>query len=483
VASAAASVVLLAAARAGLPAQALTLQEGIALAQDRGAAARAARSTRDAARWRDRAFGARLFPQLALTGEAISLDRAINAVPQDDGTTFFIRQSQNVSALNLQLSQRLPFTDGQFFVSSGLSRIDLFGDQTTRYWRSTPVLVGLTQQIFRPRALVWDRREQALVATAAERAFAEAREQIAIEAATAFFDLHAAQVDLRNATGNAAVNDTLYMLSKGRYEVGKIGENDLLRSELAVLQARTAVDEARLEQERAASSLRRLLDVPRDADLAIVSPSEPPAFDVDPGEAAAVARRNGSRTVDLDLETVRARRRVSEARFSRGFGATLSAVAGFDQTAPVLDEAYRSPLGRQRVTLGVELPLVQWGAGHADLEAARADARAVASTSEAAREAAEQEAYFAARRFTLARRQLALAAKADTVAARRFDVAKNRYVIGKIDMGDLYVAQGEKDAAVRGYVQALRDAWLAYYTLRRLTLYDFEASRPISGAP
>ena len=71
-------------------------------------------------------------------------------------------------------------------------------------------------------------------------------------------------------------------------------------------------------------------------------------------------------------------------------------------------------------------------------------------------------------------------AKADTVAARRFDVAKNRYIIGRIDIGDLYIAQSEKDAALLSYVEALRNFWLAYYRLRRLTLYDFETARPLA---
>ena len=69
----------------------------------------------------------------------------------------------------------------------------------------------------------------------------------------------------------------------------------------------------------------------------------------------------------------------------------------------------------------------------------------------------EQDARFAALALPLARRQLATSAKADTVAARRFDVAKNRYIIGRIDIGDLYIAQSEKDAALLSYVDALRN--------------------------
>jgi outer membrane protein len=74
---------------------------------------------------------------------------------------------------------------------------------------------------------------------------------------------------------------------------------------------------------------------------------------------------------------------------------------------------------------------------------------------------------------------LTISAKADTVAAKRFEVAKNRYVIGKIGIGELYIAQQEKDAALQQYVQALRGYWAAHYRLRRVTLYDFEAGRAI----
>ena len=129
--------------------------------------------------------------------------------------------------------------------------------------------------------------------------------------------------------------------------------------------------------------------------------------------------------------------------------------------------------------LDVSMPLVQWGAGHAAVEAARADEARVASDMRARQETQAEEARFAALQLTQAQRILVISAKADTVASKRFDVAKNRYVIGKIDMGALYIAQSEKDAALQSYVQALRGYWNAYYQLRRLTLYDFAAGRPI----
>jgi outer membrane protein TolC len=125
------------------------------------------------------------------------------------------------------------------------------------------------------------------------------------------------------------------------------------------------------------------------------------------------------------------------------------------------------------------MPLVQWGAGHAAVEAARAEGDRVESASRASREQIMENAHFTALQLAQSRRQLLISAKADTVAAKRFEVAKNRYVIGKIDIGALYIAQSEKDAARLAYVQSLSGFWGSYYRLRRVTLYDFAADREI----
>ena len=215
--------------------QPITLQDAVALAQQRGLQAQAARAARDAARYRSAAFTARLLPQLSLGGSVPTYNRSIIPVTQPDGSTLFRPQDQTNAALRLRLSQRLPVTGGELFISSSLARLTVSGPQAIETWSSTPITIGLQQDILRPNVAAWDRREQAVSAELAERQYREALEDIALATTDLFFDKYAARVALDNAVTNAAVNDTLYTLNKGRFEVGKIGENDLLQSELALL--------------------------------------------------------------------------------------------------------------------------------------------------------------------------------------------------------------------------------------------------------
>lgn len=234
----------------------LTLQDAITMALRQGPSAQVARSVRDAAQYRDRAFNARLLPQLFVSGNAANYNHGINPITLPDGSTQFIGQSQNQSTVQMGFSQRIPLTGGQVSVGTAVSRIDQFSTAATpgsTFYQTSPVVISLQQDLFKPRTVVWDERVQSLSATVAERGYLEAREDVAGVTADAFFNLYAQQMTLANATANVGINDTLYTLNKGRFEVGKIGENELLKSELALLRARAAVDDAKLARDRGKS--------------------------------------------------------------------------------------------------------------------------------------------------------------------------------------------------------------------------------------
>jgi outer membrane protein TolC len=460
-----------------------TLRDAVERAQRQGLQAKAAVAQRNAARQRDRAFAGALLPQLSLNGNLPVYNRSIIPVLQPDGSTVFQPQQQNEAALTAQITQRLPVTGGDLFVNSSLSRLDVSGNREIRTWQSTPLLVGIRQDLFRPNRQRWDNREQELRYDISERTYAESLEEIAIATTNAFFDHYNARVGLENAETNVAVNDSLYTLNEGRFEVGRIGENDLLQSELALLRARNAVDAARLEHDRTLAALRLALDLPVGAPVRLTVPVDIPRIAADTALAVREALKNRAAVQELELSEVQAERRVSESRFGTGPGANVQASVGFNQTGSEAGAVYQDLRQAQRFSVGVQIPVLQWGARGGQIEAAKADLSRQEFTNRQSREQTIQDAHFAALQLALAERVLQVAAKADTVGTKRFDVAKNRYVIGRIGIDNLYQAQTEKDGALQAYLQALRGYWVAYYRLRRLTMYDFEQNAPIRGAP
>ena len=199
-----------------------------------------------------------------------------------------------------------------------------------------------------------------------ERQYLEAREDVAIQTVNLFFDVYAARVALETATRNAAVNDTLYTLNKGRYEVGRIGENDLLQSELALLRARTNLDGARLEYDRAAAALRMALNLAIDAPLEVTIDALVPTFEADTARAVAEALRNRAAVSDVALQEVQARRRITEARLAQGLGATVSASYGYNATGDELSRAYHDLQEARQFSLSLPVPPLAVGGAQGD---------------------------------------------------------------------------------------------------------------------
>jgi len=474
------ALLALALAAAPLRAQApLSLQDAIRLAQENGHDARAARDAHESARDRDQAFRQRLFPQLSLGGTLPQYNRSIIPVLQPDGTTQFRPQQQTSTTLSLNLSQTLPLIGGDLFVTSSLQRLDLSGAQSLQTWSSAPFSIGVRQDILRPNAANWDRRVQNAQIASDERDYLATLETVAVQVADLYFAGYAARKGLANAEANATVNDTLYRINTGRLQVGKIGENDLLQSQLALLRAHAALEAARLEDARATAALRLALGLPADRLITFAVTTDVPDLEPDTAVAVTEALRNSATVSQAALQDVQASRRVTEAQLADGIGATVQASYGFNATAPDMRTAYQNLLESRTLQVSVQMPLWQWGAHGSGVRAAKADRDRATEQSRSALEQLAMQAKFAALSVTQARRNLAVQAVADSVAGKRFEVAYNRYVIGRITIDNLYIAQNEKDQALLDFVAALRGYWIAYYQLRGITLYDFVAAKPI----
>lgn len=459
----------------------LTLGSAIDLARRNGPQTAIIRQQFAQSRWDNRSFHAQYLPQLSLTGNAPGFQRSINDILQDNGDIRYVEQRQTSSSVNLQLSQQIPLTGGTVFVASGLNRLELLGDFDRSEWRTSPLRLGVSQPLFRFNQQKWTRRTEPLRFEVAQKRYVEDLEEVSVDITSAFFDVFIAEMNVDIATFNVAVNDTVYTLSKGRFDIGRIAENDLLQSELALLNAQTSLSDAQIAYERALQNLKTDLGLSPTAELIVVPPTTIPELTLQPQDAVGQARSNRSAFLNLELQALQAERDLSQARLENGFTADLSASYGLNQTASSFSDAYTDPLNQQALSVNFQVPVFQWGRRKAEVQSALAAQEEIELTIAQQQELLDQETYFEAVQLLQQQQQVALAAKADTIATRRFEVARSRYLIGNIDITDLFDAQREKDTARRSYFQTLRQFWVSYFRLRNLTLYDFVENRRLSA--
>ena len=430
--------------------------------------------------WGYRNYRAGILPQIGLSGVFPSYNGGIDRVTQPDGSVDFRNRSVAYEYLRLNVDQYVGLTGGLFSFSSDLQRIDNFEPNVSTQFVSVPFQLSYSQPVLLYNSIKWAKRIEPIRYEESQRKFIEDLELIGEETVMMFFDALDAQIQYQIAQLNKANQDTLFKISKGRYDLGKIAENDLLQIELSFLNASNDLKQSELNLETRTQGLKRYLSIPTTESIQLNQPIKIPQFDVPFEKALIQAKNNQQRVLEFRRRRLQAERDVAQARGNGGYTLSINAGVGRSEQGNNLSEVYPGSQQQQFLTLGFSVPLVDWGKNKAAIRQAKANQELVQVQVEQDEIAFEQEIYLQVMQFNMQKEQLRIAAKADTIAQKRYEVTKNRYYIGKISITDLNIAQNEKDMARMAYLSELRNFWRSYFIIRRLTHWDFEKDELIS---
>ena len=456
----------------------LTLNQTIERARLQSPDAQNARHSFRSAYWNYKYYCANYLPTLKLTSNPY-LDRAINKVTLGDGNVKFVEQNLLSTDLTLSLTQNIPWTGGTLFVETAAQRLDLFSNNTYS-WQTSPINIGYSQSLFGYNNLKWDRRIEPIRYSEAKKTFVETLELVAANATEKFFNLAKAQSNYEIANTNYANADTLYIYAQGRYNIGTISENEMLQLEINKLTEETNRMNAHIEMENCMQELRSYLGIQEDIEIKADVSAYIPDIHIELSTALILANENSPEIQNMIRRKLESESAVSKARANAGLKADIYLRFGLTQTAEKLKDAYHNPLDQQYVSLGITLPILDWGRGKGQVRVARSNRDLVYTQVEQDKTDFDLNVRKLVKQFNLQAQRVSIAARTDQTAQRRAEVARKLYLLGKSSILDLNASITEKDTARRNYISALYNYWSLYYTLRSLTLYDFEKDTPLT---
>ncbi len=459
------------------------LKQIVNLARDRSIWALQASVRKENRYWQFRVYKSNYAPQLSMDGRFPDYIRRYDEVRQPDGTYDFKPVNINNSNVNLRLSQSLAATGTEFFLNSGINRFDNF-ETGEKIYSGAPIAIGFQQPLFFYNDLKWDKKIEPLRYEESKREFVEDLENISLIATTRFFDLLLAQISLEISQLNLTNNDAIYKIGEGRYNLGKIAENELLDLELNVMNSKQGVAQANVDLETSGLRLRTFVGITYIDKIVLLLPDIIPYFNVNESAAIEIARKNRPDAIAFSRRQLEAERSVAMARGQSGINATLAAGFGLSgYSATGLPDMYADPVDGQELSIGFQVPIIDWGRQKSRVKTAEASLKLEEYTIQLDEINFDEEIFTQAKQIKMLREQVSISEQADKIAFRRYDIARNRYLIGKISITDLNLALRDKDDAKRTYIQSLRSFWVSYYTLRILTLYDFEENVTLYNEP
>lgn len=457
----------------------MTISDAVQMARLQSPDVLVARHSFRSSYWNYCYYKANFLPSLTFNSSP-NFNHSINVISATDGSSKFVEQNQLITNATLSLSQNIALTGGNLSLRSDIQRLDLFGNNKQTSYQTNPITLSYSQSLFGYNQLKWDKKIEPLKYEAAKKSYVETLELVSVRAVSHFFNLARAQTNREIAKTNYANADSLYTFAKGRYNIGTITENEMLQLEINMLNEETNMMNAQIEEENYMQELRSYLGIKETININTIVDEKVPTIVIAPDLALQLALENSPDIINMERRKRESESSVAHAKANSGLKADVYAQLGLTQTGDKIGVAYKDPLNKQYMEVGIRLPILDWGRGKGQVKVAQSNRDVVLAQVEQDMINFEHNISKTVKQFNLQSNKVRVATKTNITANRRNEVARRLYILERSTILDLNSAIAEKDAAKRNYINTLYDFWYLYYTIQSMTLYNFEKNMPLT---
>jgi outer membrane protein TolC len=259
-----------------------------------------------------------------------------------------------------------------------------------------------------------------------------------------------------------------------------IPEADLMSLKLDVIIAQNRLKQAEIDLARAMFAFVSFLNMEKDTPVRLELPDKPADFHITVDMALEQARDNNPDFLDNQQKIFEAERNVDQTQKSAVFDASFYASIGFNQGAQTFGDAYRNPLQQDIVSVGFTIPLIDWGVRKGKANMAKNNLNVTRISVQQKEINIEQDVIMTVNDFNVQQGLMQRAEEAMQLANMIYNSTIERFIIGRVDINSLTLSLNRQKEAQKSYIAALKNYWLSYYKLRKLTLFDFEKQEKIS---
>lgn len=470
-------------------AQPMTLDEAISTARTQSVAALSAKASFVSDYWAWRSYQASRLPSLYLYGTLGSFDRSIHSVevPVDDDQgdqNTRIVYSKNYSmenSLGLRVRQNISLTGGTLYLYTDLNRTDQFSAKNNRLsWYSQPVTLSYVQPLFTYNQFKWNKLISPKEYEQAKRTYLESMEDVTIQAVDLFFSVLEAQSQYDVARTNRENTSQMLSIAAERLSLGSITRDEYLQLELRMLSDSISVNENFVSLRKARMNLNSLLGLDEKSEVEPLMDEALPDVVIDYDMVLEKSSENSSFGLANDISLLNAESAIAQAKAARGITMELNARFGLSRTAGKLDAVFKNLDDQEVVGLTFSIPILDWGEGKGRIRKAEAAADVARAQVEQAENDKRISLYTAVGQFNNQRQLCYVSRRASEISQERYALVMEKFRGGKATVTDLNTARSESDEAVQKYISDVASFWNYYYTLRKLTLYDFISGDDLS---
>lgn len=453
----------------------LTLEQTIAIASDSSLQAFVSKNLYLSSYWQYQSYKAARLPSLSLNTTPISYNNTfVKRYDSEQNVDVYRQQKSLYSYGSLALSQNIDLTGGSVFVNSDMGWIKNFGDLNSSQFTVIPLQIGYQQSLLGYNGFKWEKKTEPLKYENAKRKFLYQTEEISETCIQYFFNLASAQIEYKRAIENLGSTDTLYQIGQKRFAIAAIPKAELLTLQLDALNAKNSLRNAQTNLSKAISALVTFLNLEKGTEIELLLPEKLNTLQILVDIALQHSRANNPIYLENKTDVLDGEKQVDQTSKQLLYNASIYASVGFNNVAEKLNMAYTNPLRQDIITLGLNIPILDWGVRKGKVNMAKNNLNVIKISAKQKEISLEQDVFNTVQDFSVQQDVITSAEKATSIADLAYLATKERFIIGENDISALTLSLNRQTEAKRNYIEALKNYWLSYYKIRKLTLFDFE---------
>lgn len=457
------------------------LQECISQATAKSLDAFKAKNLYLSAYWGFRSFKAQSLPTISFQFSPMQYTNSITQRYDYTQNIDVYRQQQTISSsAGISVSQKLDLTGGIFSLNTGLNYLRSSGESVYTQYSSTPISLGYSQSFFGFNSLKWSKKIEPLKYEIAQKQFLYSRENIALTTVGHFFDLASAQAEYDMAFEDVSSTDSLFIAGKERSRISTISQADLLTLELDNMNAENALENASIALQRTKNTFITYFGLDKDNKINLVLPKQPNDIKISTVEALQYMQEFNPDVLSYRQQILESEQTVEQSQKTGGFDANISASVGYNQAGNSLAAVYSNLSRQDMVNISFTIPIVDWGIRKGQINMAKNNLKITQLSVEQNEQNLELNLTATVEEFNKQQNLLRKAEEALNIAITSYNINKQRFIVGKVDINTLTLSFNRRKDAKRNYLSILSNYWKCYYTIRKLTLFDFEKQESLS---
>lgn len=339
--------------------------------------------------------------------------------------------------------------------------------------------VRYRQPFFQPNYLKINLEEAELDLESSELAFQNNAVQIIDDVADDYYRLF--EVGYERVIYNELVEnlDRAAAIARERVAADSSLTIDANQVQVALANARAQLQQARSDFRLAASQMKQRLRLPEEDSLIVAPDLTVTALDVNVDEAVGYGTSLRPQLRTLDIQERRNEINVEQARGNNAFRLNLELTYGREMQDPILRELMNDPSNSYTVGVSGYVPIWDWGARRARVQAQRLNLERTRLSIEETRENIRREIGNVVRNLD-EYQQRALNMQDNLELARQVSaMSLSQYADGRGSMLELVQAFERQADTAENFLQAYLGYRNAILDLQQITYYDFENRQPL----